>query len=76
MNVPGSPLTSVVDAVLDLGDERDSKASTIGFTGTLAALGLLADAWEAPAPPSRTAGHGSRTTSRRCSGTPARPSTG
>jgi glucosamine--fructose-6-phosphate aminotransferase (isomerizing) len=55
VNVPGSPLTEVVSTVVDLGDERDSKASTIGFTGTLAALGLLADAWRAdgPAGPAR-----------------------
>jgi glucosamine--fructose-6-phosphate aminotransferase (isomerizing) len=50
VNVPGSPLTQVVDSVVDLGDQSDSKASTIGFTGTLAGLGLLADAWDAPRP--------------------------
>ena len=50
VNVPGSPLTQVVDTVFDLGDQSDSKASTIGFTGTLACLGMLADAWDAPLP--------------------------
>ena len=48
VNVPGSPLTQVSDVVIDLAAQRDSMASTIGFTGTLAALGLLADAWHAP----------------------------
>jgi glucosamine--fructose-6-phosphate aminotransferase (isomerizing) len=50
VNVPGSPLTRAVSTVIDLGDERDSKASTIGFTGTLGALGLMADAWTADGP--------------------------
>ncbi|WP_432563921.1 SIS domain-containing protein [Kineococcus sp. SYSU DK003] len=48
VNVPSSPVTQVSQVAVDLGAQRDSKASTIGFTGTLAALGLLADAWDAP----------------------------
>lgn len=48
VNIPGSPVTRVSDLTVDLGAQRDSKASTIGFTGTLAALGVLADAWQAP----------------------------
>lgn len=53
VNVPGSPLTLLASAVVDLGAQRDSKASTIGFTGTLLALGMLAEAWSAPGSPMR-----------------------
>lgn len=45
VNVPGSPLAQLAPTAVDLGGQRDSKASTIGFTGTLLALGLLADRW-------------------------------
>lgn len=50
VNVPHSPLTSVVSRSIDLGNQPDSKASTIGFTGTLLALGILAQRWNAPLP--------------------------
>lgn len=45
VNVPGSPLAQLSPVAIDLGGQRDSKASTIGFTGTLLALGRLADRW-------------------------------
>jgi glucosamine--fructose-6-phosphate aminotransferase (isomerizing) len=56
VNMPGTPLTQVASSVLDLGGREDSKASTVGFTGTLVGLALLAEAWAvaaghaAPAP--------------------------
>jgi fructoselysine-6-P-deglycase FrlB-like protein len=45
VNVVPSPIANVAGAVLDLGSIPDSYASTIGFTATVAALGMLADAW-------------------------------
>jgi fructoselysine-6-P-deglycase FrlB-like protein len=45
VNIVPSPIASVAAEVLDLGSIPDSYASTIGFTATVAALGLLADAW-------------------------------
>ncbi|MFC8449005.1 SIS domain-containing protein [Kitasatospora sp. NPDC057223] len=44
LNVARSPLGDLADLVLDLGNEPDSYASTIGFTGTIVALDLLAAA--------------------------------
>ena len=44
LNVVASPLGELAEAVLDLGNEPDSYASTIGFTGTVAALDLIAGA--------------------------------
>jgi glucosamine--fructose-6-phosphate aminotransferase (isomerizing) len=45
VNMPGTPLTDAASAVVDLGGRQDSKASTVGFTGTLTALAMLTEAW-------------------------------
>jgi glucosamine--fructose-6-phosphate aminotransferase (isomerizing) len=45
VNVVPSPIASVASSVLGLGSIPDSYASTIGYTATVAALGILADAW-------------------------------
>jgi glucosamine--fructose-6-phosphate aminotransferase (isomerizing) len=45
VNVAPSPIANAASTVLDLGSIPDSYASTIGFTATVAALGILADAW-------------------------------
>ncbi|GAA1361444.1 SIS domain-containing protein [Streptomyces beijiangensis] len=44
LNVLESPLGRLADMTVDLGNEPDSYASTIGFTGTIAALDLIAGA--------------------------------
>jgi glucosamine--fructose-6-phosphate aminotransferase (isomerizing) len=49
-NTSPSPLTELVDDAIGLGNLPDSYASTIGYTGTIAALGMLADAWDGGAP--------------------------
>ncbi len=46
VNTAPSPLTELVPASLTLGSLRDSYASTIGYTATIAALGMIADAWD------------------------------
>jgi glucosamine--fructose-6-phosphate aminotransferase (isomerizing) len=46
VNVVPSPISEVATGLLDLGSIPDSYASTIGYTATIAALGLLADAWD------------------------------
>ena len=45
VNVPGSPLAQVCASVLAFGPVPDSLASTVGYTGSLVAMGMLADAW-------------------------------
>jgi len=42
-NDPTSPLGAVADAVIPLGCGEDSRVSTLSYTATLQALGLLAD---------------------------------
>ncbi len=44
-NDPGSPLAGAVRTVVDLGCGKDSRASTVGYTSTLQALGLMGDYW-------------------------------
>ena len=44
LNVAPSPLGDLAEHTLDLGNEPDSYASTVGFTGTVVALELLAGA--------------------------------
>ncbi|MEU0950551.1 SIS domain-containing protein [Streptomyces canus] len=44
VNVADSPLAESADLCIDLGDEPDSFASTVGFTSTLIALDLIARA--------------------------------
>lgn len=46
VNAVPSPVADQATGVLGLGGIPDSYASTIGYTATVAALGLLADAWE------------------------------
>ncbi|HEU4426446.1 MAG TPA: SIS domain-containing protein [Pilimelia sp.] len=43
-NDPGAPLAAVVDAVLPLACDEDTRVSTLSYTATLQALGLLVDA--------------------------------
>jgi fructoselysine-6-P-deglycase FrlB-like protein len=45
VNMVPSPIADVATGVLGLGSIPDSYASTIGYTATIAALGILADAW-------------------------------
>jgi glucosamine--fructose-6-phosphate aminotransferase (isomerizing) len=45
VNVAGSPLLRHVDHGIDLGSVPDSYASTVGFTATLVALGMLTESW-------------------------------
>ncbi|MFJ9338893.1 SIS domain-containing protein [Streptomyces sp. NPDC101733] len=44
LNVAASPMGELADLVVDLGNEPDSYASTIGYTGTIVALDLIAGA--------------------------------
>ncbi|MHA6758453.1 SIS domain-containing protein [Streptacidiphilus sp. PAMC 29251] len=44
LNVVPSPLAELATYTVDLGNEPDSYASTVGFTGTLVALDLIAGA--------------------------------
>lgn len=46
VNVVPSPIGDVATHALGLGNIPDSYASTIGYTATVAALGMLADAWD------------------------------
>ncbi|WP_405578847.1 SIS domain-containing protein [Streptomyces sp. NBC_01190] len=46
VNMVPSPIAEAATDLLDLGSIPDSYASTIGYTGTVAALGMLADAWD------------------------------
>ena len=45
VNVVPSPIADLASSLVDLGNIADSYASTVGFTATIAALGLIADAW-------------------------------
>lgn len=45
VNVAPSPIAALPGTVIGLGDVSDSYASTIGFTATVTALGMIADAW-------------------------------
>jgi glucosamine--fructose-6-phosphate aminotransferase (isomerizing) len=46
VNAEKSPIESIAAAHLPLGNIPDSYASTIGYTATVAALGMLAEAWD------------------------------
>jgi fructoselysine-6-P-deglycase FrlB-like protein len=46
VNMVPSPVADLATGLLDLGSIPDSYASTIGYTATVAALGMLADAWD------------------------------
>lgn len=54
-NDPGSPLAAVADAVLPLGCGADTRVSTLSYTATLQALGLLAEALDSREPRDWTA---------------------
>ncbi|MGH4030945.1 SIS domain-containing protein [Actinomycetota bacterium Odt1-20B] len=44
LNVTPSPLGDLAELTVDMGNEPDSYASTVGFTGTIVALDLIAGA--------------------------------
>ena len=46
VNAVPSPIAEVASTVIGLGNRPDSYASTVGYTATVAALGILADAWD------------------------------
>lgn len=46
VNVSRSPIAEASALAISLGDIPDSYASTIGYTATIAALGILAEAWD------------------------------
>lgn len=46
VNVTGSPLTQLASTSISLGNLPDSYASTIGYTATIVALGMIAEAWD------------------------------
>src|SRR5260370_20394125 len=45
VNMVPSPIADVAGTLIGIGNIPDSYASTIGYTATVAALGILADAW-------------------------------
>ncbi len=46
VNTDPSPITAAVASYLSLGNIPDSYASTIGFTATITALAMIAEAWD------------------------------
>ena len=46
VNRTPSPIAAAARTVIDIGNIPDSYASTVGYTATVAALGILADAWD------------------------------
>lgn len=46
VNMAHSPIANAASSVLELGSIPDSYASTIGYTATVAALGIIAEAWD------------------------------
>jgi len=46
VNRTPSPIAAAATTVLGIGNIPDSYASTVGYTATVAALGILADAWD------------------------------
>ena len=50
VNVSTSPIAARAGAVIGLGDIPDSYASTIGYTATVMALGMIAECWNGGAP--------------------------
>jgi glutamine---fructose-6-phosphate transaminase (isomerizing) len=45
VNVAGSPLAQACPSTLAFGPVPDSLASTVGYTGSLVAMGMLTDTW-------------------------------
>ena len=46
VNRTPSPIATTARIVIDIGNIPDSYASTVGYTATVVALGILADAWD------------------------------
>ena len=46
VNVAPSPIADIASTPIAIGNLPDSYASTIGYTGTIAALGMMAEAWD------------------------------
>jgi glutamine---fructose-6-phosphate transaminase (isomerizing) len=46
VNTSPSPIAATARVVVDIGNIPDSYASTVGYTATVAALGILADVWD------------------------------
>jgi glutamine---fructose-6-phosphate transaminase (isomerizing) len=46
VNVAPSPISRIAAGTVELGNVHDSYASTIGYTATVAALGMVADGWD------------------------------
>jgi len=46
VNVAPSPISEIAAATISLGKLPDSYASTTGYTATIAALGMIAEAWD------------------------------
>ena len=46
VNTNPSPLADLATMVIDTGNIPDSYASTVGYTSTVAALGMIADGWD------------------------------
>jgi fructoselysine-6-P-deglycase FrlB-like protein len=46
VNTTPSPIAAAATIVVDIGNIPDSYASTVGYTATVAALGILADRWD------------------------------
>jgi fructoselysine-6-P-deglycase FrlB-like protein len=46
VNTNPSPIAHAATMVIDTGNIPDSYASTVGYTSTVAALGMIADAWD------------------------------
>lgn len=50
VNVADSPLALTCTSALDFGSVPDSMASTVGYTGSLVAMGMLTDTWSTGRP--------------------------
>jgi glucosamine--fructose-6-phosphate aminotransferase (isomerizing) len=46
LNVVPSPIADIATTAISLGNLPDSYASTTGYTATIAALGMIAEAWD------------------------------
>jgi glucosamine--fructose-6-phosphate aminotransferase (isomerizing) len=46
LNVTPSPISEIAGTTISLGKLPDSYASTTGYTATIAALGMIAEAWD------------------------------
>jgi glucosamine--fructose-6-phosphate aminotransferase (isomerizing) len=46
VNANPSPIADIATMVIDTGNIPDSYASTVGYTSTVAALGMIADGWD------------------------------